>query len=52
MAVPASLPRDGFAAADALATLRSPEIEQCSTTCECLGHVPALTSLEVHFQAG
>jgi hypothetical protein len=38
VAVPVSLPCDGFATADALVALLSPEIEQRSTTCECLGH--------------
>ena len=48
MAVPARLSGDGFTAADTFAALPSPEIEQCSTTHECLSHVSALTSLEVH----
>ncbi len=48
MAMPTSLLGDEFAATDALSALFSPEIEQRSTTCECLGHVPALTSLEIH----
>jgi hypothetical protein len=49
MAVPPSFPSDGFAATDAPSALCSPERKQPSTTHKRLGHVPALTSFEVHF---
>lgn len=52
VAVPTCFLGDRFAATDALSALRSPEIEQHSTTCKGLGHEPALTSLEVHLPCG
>ena len=52
MAVPACFLGDRFAATNALSALCSPEIEQRSTTCKCLGHVFALTSFEVHLPCG
>jgi hypothetical protein len=48
MAVPPSVPGDGFAATDAPSALCSPKRKQLSTTHKCLGHVSALTRFEVY----